>query len=209
MNNLTAIAKLSKLSMISLGTAFVAWETLSPAARAADIMGFTGPYAPANWTLENFNADGSVDTTGTPNSIALTGGNNGSDDFGQTIYTITAAETGTVMFDWNYETFDSFLDPSADFFGYILNGNFFQLSDDFGAIAQNGTIMFPVMAGDVFGFEIDTADNLNGFAQVTIANFKAPVPIPEPLTILGSVTAVGFGVLFKKNVGRSPHLKIL
>lgn len=192
--NVTAIAK---LSITALGTAFVAWETLSPAARAADIMGFTGPYAPANWTLENFNADGSVDTSNAPNSIELRGGDNGSDDFGFTIYQVTAAETGTVMFDWNYETFDT-SGPATDVWGYVLNGEFFQLSADFGSNTQNGTFMFAVTAGDTFGFEIDTADNLGGFAQVTIANFKAPVPIPEPFTILGSLTAVGFGVLFKR-----------
>ena len=194
------INALIQFSITALGIVFLPLETSVPAARAADIMGFTGPYAPANWTFENFNADGSVDTTDTPNSIILTGGDNGSDDFGFTIYTVTAAETGTVIFDWNYETFDSFFDPSADFFGYVLNGNFFQLSDDFGPPNQNGSFMFEVMGGDTFGFEIDTSDNLNGFAQVKISNFKAPIPIPEPFTIIGSATAIGFGLIFKRRL---------
>ena len=39
--------------------------------------GFQSEYAPANWTLTNTNADGSVNTAAAPTSISLTGGNNG------------------------------------------------------------------------------------------------------------------------------------
>ncbi|GCL41539.1 hypothetical protein [Dolichospermum planctonicum] len=61
---------------------------LSAPARAITF-GFTGDYAPSNWNLTNSNADGLVNTSNAPNSITLTGGDNGSDSFGRTTYSIT------------------------------------------------------------------------------------------------------------------------
>jgi hypothetical protein len=163
-------------------------------ASAATVFGFQDAYAPINWTFANSNADGFVDTTGAPASISLTGGDDGSDDFGTTDYTTTAAAAGTVTFDWNYSTADGD-GPSFDPFGYLLNGSFTQVTDDGGGVVQNGTSTFNVLAGDSFGFRIFTVDNIAGRGSVTISNFSAP--IPEPSTVLSLLVLGGLGAGLK------------
>lgn len=163
-------------------------------ASAATVFGFQTPYAPINWTFANSNADGSVNTSGAPASISLTGGDNDSASSGTTNYTTTAAAAGTVTFNWNYSTNDidgPFFDP----FGYLLNGSFIQVTDDGGGVVQNGTSTFNVLAGDSFGFRIFTRDNTLGRASVTISNFSAP--IPEPSTVLSLLVLGGLGTGLK------------
>jgi hypothetical protein len=161
-------------------------------ASAATVFGFQTPYAPINWTLTNNNADGSVNTSGAPTSISLTGGNNGSNAPGTTDYTTTAAAAGTVTFDWNYSTTDG---PFWDPFGYLLNGSFTKVTNDGGGFVQNGTSTFNVLAGDSFGFRIFTRDNIAGRGSVTISNFSAP--IPEPSTVLSLLVLGGLGAGLK------------
>ncbi|NCR70594.1 MAG: PEP-CTERM sorting domain-containing protein [Microcystis aeruginosa LG13-12] len=161
-------------------------------ASAATVFGFQTPYAPINWTFTNSNADGSVNTSGAPASISLTGGDNGSNSSGTTNYTTTAAAAGTVTFNWNYSTADG---PFFDRFGYLLNGSFTQVTDNGGDVVQNGTSTFNVLAGDSFGFRIFTVDNLFGRASVTISNFSAP--IPEPSTVLSLLVLGGLGAGLK------------
>ncbi|MFM7279041.1 MAG: PEP-CTERM sorting domain-containing protein [Microcystis aeruginosa] len=157
-------------------------------ASAATVFGFQGPYDPINWTLTNSNADGSVNTGGAPASISLTGGDNGSDNFGTTDYTTTAAAAGTVTFDWDYSTND---EPGFDGFGYLLNGSFSFLTSS----PNNGTSTFNVLAGDSFGFRVYTIDNVFGRGSVTISNFSAP--IPEPSTVLSLLALGGLGAGLK------------
>ncbi|MFM7875379.1 MAG: PEP-CTERM sorting domain-containing protein [Microcystis panniformis] len=157
-------------------------------ASAATVFGFQDAYDPINWTLTNSNADGFVNTGGAPASISLTGGNNGSFNFGTTDYTTTAAAAGTVTFDWDYSTND---DPGFDGFGYLLNGSFSFLTDS----PNNGTSTFNVLAGDSFGFRVYTIDNVFGRGSVTISNFSAP--IPEPSTVLSLLVLGGLGAGLK------------
>ena len=173
--------------------------SLALATAPAQAAGFSGDYAPANWTLDNFFTDGSVDTTGAPDSISITGGNDGSGFFGQASFTTTAVADGEVSFDWSYFTND--VDsPEFDPFGFVLNDIFIQLTDDLGANGQSGTTSFNVFTGDSFGFAIQTLDNMGGGAMATISNFSAPTgdveAIPEPTTLLGllGVGLVGMGV---------------
>ena len=163
-------------------------------ASAATVFGFQTPYAPINWTFTNSNADGSVNTGGAPASISLTGGNNGSFNSGTTNYTTTAAAAGTVTFNWNYSTADG---PFWDPFGYLLNGSFTQVTNNVGGVVQNGTSTFNVLAGDSFGFRIFTRDNFGGRASVTISNFSAPAPVPEPSTVLSLLVLGGLGAGLK------------
>ncbi|MFM7476545.1 MAG: PEP-CTERM sorting domain-containing protein [Microcystis aeruginosa] len=159
-------------------------------ASAATVFGFQGPYDPINWTFANSNADGSVNTSGAPASISLTGGNNGTGNPGTTNYTTTAAAAGTVTFDWDYSTND---EPGYDGFGYLLNGSFSFLTDS----PNNGTSTFNVLAGDSFGFRIFTTDNFFGPGSVTISNFSAPAPVPEPSTVLSLLVLGGLGAGLK------------
>lgn len=161
-------------------------------ASAATVFGFQGPYDPINWTFANSNADGSVNTSGAPASISLTGGDNGSGFSGTTDYTTTAAAAGTVTFDWDYSTNDG---PFYDRFGYLLNGSFTQVTNNGGGVVQNGTSTFNVLAGDSFGFRIFTTDNIFGPGSVTISNFSAP--IPEPSTVLSLLVLGGLGAGLK------------
>jgi hypothetical protein len=99
-----------------------------------------------------------------------------------------------VTFDWNYSTADG---PFWDPFGYLLNGSFTQVTNDGGGVFQNGTSTFNVLAGDSFGFRIFTVDNLFGRASVTISNFSAPAPVPEPSTVLSLLVLGGLGAGLK------------
>ncbi|MDY6784038.1 MAG: PEP-CTERM sorting domain-containing protein [Cyanobacteriota bacterium] len=171
-------------------------------ANAATVMGFQGAYDPSNFTLDNFNADGFVDTSNAPNSILLRGGNNSSGFFGQTSFTATAAATGTVMFDFIYDSLN--VDgPAFDPFGVILNGIFTQLTDDNGPDVQSGMFSLNVNQGDTFGFAIQTEDNLLQSSQVEIFNFKAPgVEVPEPASLLSLVAAGSLGLTLKRKLGQ-------
>lgn len=154
-----------------------------PLAESAHAAGFVAPYAPANFTLTNNNADGSVNTAGAPASITLTGGDNGN-GAGTTRYLTTAAAAGAVSFDWLYTSTDS---RGFDDFGYLLNGTFTQLADTSG---QTGFATFGVNAGDSFGFQVYTVDNILGRGSATITNFNGPV-VPTPALLPG---LIGMGV---------------
>ncbi|TRV05311.1 MAG: PEP-CTERM sorting domain-containing protein [Microcystis wesenbergii Mw_MB_S_20031200_S109] len=176
-------------------------------ASAATVFGFQTPYAPINWTLTNSNADGFVDTTGAPASISLTGGENNSGSSGTTDYTTTAAAAGTVTFDWDYSTQDSLVDSDSfcsnlpndfcDPFIVLVNGVGTIPLNPSGGTTQSGTSTFNVLAGDSFGFRIATADNFFGPGSVTISNFSAPAPIPEPSTVLSLLVLGGLGAGLK------------
>lgn len=156
---------------------------------------FSGYYAPANWLVghapDNATDSGSVDTTGAPGSITLTGSDNGLGSASRVDFSIMAPAAGTFSFNWVYTSTDSggaFYDPA----GYLKNGQF-QLTDDDGANSQSGQLSFLVAAGDVVGFHVTTGDNDFGSASLTISNFSAPVPEPASVAMmaLGLLGLVG------------------
>ena len=161
------------LAKIGGGVAVLVCLTGVESANAFD---FSGIYAPANWTLTNSSADGTVDTSGAPSSIALTGGNNGSFDPGTTDYTITASSNDTISYDWIYNTPDSGFDD----FVRLLNGTPTNFADTDG---QSGTDSFAVSPGDIFGFRIATDDNGFGAGTVTISEAATPVPFEADSTM--------------------------
>lgn len=184
--------------LASLGALALALTVGANPAEAA----FSGVYAPSQWTFENSPddtlTDGSVDTTGAPDSITLIGGDEGSGTFGFTRYTTTAAANGTVSFSWNYTTEDdeSFFDP----FGFLLDGVFEEITDSNLELvqAESGIASFAVLAGQVFGFQINT-DNTFGRAQVVISDFLAPLavvtPPPNGVPEPGVLALLGLGFL--------------
>jgi hypothetical protein len=77
---------------------------------------------------------------------------------------------GVYTFDWSYSTNDidgANLDPA-----YYINGLPVQLTDDFGADIQSGSVSVSVTAGSTFGFEIIAEDNILGEATLIITNFN-------------------------------------
>jgi hypothetical protein len=167
----------------------------SPQAKAV-IVGFEGPYAPANWTLTTNGGDGSVVTLGAPTSITLIGNNN--DVGANTDFTTLAVGDGLVSFSWNYETFDNG-GPGWDPFGYLLGGVFTQLTDDSGAQTQSGTASFSVLAGQTFGFRVNSVDGTFGPAQSIISSFEVgSAAVPEPGTWAAAALLAGGAAFMRR-----------
>ena len=174
--------------MATVGAAVVALGAVD----SAQAFGFTGAYAPSNWTLSNDNTNGYVDTTNAPSSISIIGGDLGGLGSGQTTYTTTALIGGLLSFNWSYGTAD--VSPFYDPFGFVLNGAFTQLTDNFGPNGQSGAFSTTLAQGDIFGFGINTTDNVLGAGNATISDFAAPVP--EPASTLGML--IGVGAMLKR-----------
>lgn len=163
---------------------------------------FSGAYDPTNWTLTNTNGgNGTVDVGGAPSFIVVTGSNGvANTPLTLTQFTIAAPSAGTVFFDWLYVTRDTVPPPvggpSYDPAGYlVLNGVTIQLTNDNGGNNQNGTGSFAVGAAEVFGFYVQSNDNLGGSADLTISSFRVDTgttpSVPEP----GSVALLALGLL--------------
>jgi hypothetical protein len=160
---------------------------LSAPARAITF-GFTGDYAPSNWNLTNSNADGLVDISNAPNSITLTGGNNGSNSFGRTTYSITNTKPVPVniSFNWLYSTQDG---PVWDRFDVNQNGSYTTIANS----NAGGTYTTLIPNGNTFGFSIATLDNIFGRGSVTISNFSAATPVPFESNAAPAGMAIVFG----------------
>ena len=186
---MTTSTLMKKLSMATVGAAVV---TLG-AVDSAQAFGFTGAYAPSNWTLSNNNTNGYVNTSNAPSSISIIGGDTGSGEPGQTTYTTTALIGGLLSFNWSYGTAD--VDgPAFDPFGFVLNGAFTQLTNSSGPNGQSGAFSTTLAQGDIFGFGINTTDNIVGSGNATISDFATPVP--EPVSTLGML--IGTGAMLKR-----------
>ena len=192
-----------KAKFLALVTASMASATIGLSANPAKAL-FIGDYDTANWT-QTIQGDGSINTTGAPNSISLTSSNSGTENIQNTDFTIAAASAGTVSFDWSFSTNDggSRYDP----FGYLLNGSFTQLTDDDGSRNQAGSASFSVLSGDVFGFRQNTVDGVYGAATTTVSNFNAPAAaVPAPLPILGLPAVLFYSRKLKKRIKASREL---
>jgi len=167
---------------------------LAPLAHA----GFIDQYPLSGFTLVNMPntqlTNGSAAMVG--NSIVLTGGNSGSGEPGTTDLTTTVLTSAVVEFMWSYSTLDS---RNADYAGYLLNGLLFPLAEANGA---SGTVMFDVLAGQTFGFEVGTSDNQFEPGILTISSVPT-VGTPEPAT--GSIFVLAVGVLLA--AGLLPRLR--
>lgn len=145
---------------------------------------FSGSYTPANWTTSKTSGSGivntaSVDASGAPSTITITGSDDPSNPFLTTPvdidYTITAAASGTWSFNWSYVTNDQDQDPQYDLAGVLIGGVFTQLSaNTLNLVNQSGTFSRAVTAGTVIGFRISATDNSFGNATFTISGFSAP-----------------------------------
>jgi hypothetical protein len=105
-----------------------------------------------------------------------------------TTFTITANPSepaSTVSFNWSFLTNDiggSFWDP----FGYVVNGNFIQLTTNGSpqGSTQTGTATFVVQPGQLFGFNQRSVDSQLGRGITIVSGFSI-VPVPVGLSLLG------------------------
>lgn len=175
----------------SLATAAAVGIIASLPSKTMALTGFTGSYAPSNWTFTNTNAGtntGSVDTTNaTSGTINLTGSDNGSENPDTTDWTTTISGSGNIYFGWNFSTSDT---PSGDdSAGYLLNGNFNQLINNFGlndtsSVSGSAPVTILVNSGDTFGFRVATG-NIGGPGVFQVTDFDVtPVPFESSPTVL-------------------------
>jgi len=139
----------------------------------ADTVGFSGDFAPANWTfIKSPGSNGSVDTTGAPTSIRLTGSDGASSTSKLTNYRIAAPSNGTVGFSWSYVSSDTggvgYDNPQFYNNGTLSNLSGFNIS---GAVTQNGVASYVVTLGNIFGFTMDAVDNFGGSAYTIFSSF--------------------------------------
>lgn len=180
----------------------LAWAVFGWATPAsADVVDFTGVFSPAQWTLSAA-AQGFVDPSGAPASIALTGGNDESGLPSLTRYSIKAPFTALVSFTWSYLTVDSG-GPDMDRAGYFVGGTDFQLSRNNGFDTQNGRVSaLNLSKGQTFGFYVQSMDSSFGPATLSVGNFRAVslerplalTPTPEPSTVMLTATALAIGL---------------
>jgi hypothetical protein len=192
---------IAPVAAAALAVAFAA----TAVAASSSVHDFTGPYAPGHWTttLTGTPAGGGVpvgvEASGAPSTITIVGGDGvppgGTDCWDDTLpnprkgcaifYTFTARASGTVGFDWAYESFDNSTSATFDVFGYAIDGVTTQVTDDAGPIVQNGSVSFAVVTGQTFGFWLDCGDCGYGNAIVSVRSFTAPAPATAPIPALG------------------------
>jgi hypothetical protein len=152
---------------------------------------FTGAFDVANWTMSNSNTDGFVNTSGAPNIIQLTSGSMGNIGEGNTDFTIFCPTATTISFNWSYNTSD--MHPQFDYPRVSINGVItiftgFDYLD--GQHFQQGSTTVNVPAGNFFGLNMHTTDNMYGRGTVTISNFNFVATTAEPTpTITAAPTA--------------------
>ena len=142
-------------------------------------------FSPAEWTHTTTPVlGGLLDLTNAPDEITLISHDYASPPGGpyENNFEIMVPAMGWVVFDWDYESFNS--SPFWDPFGYYIGTSvsFVQLTDDAGGLLQGGRVVVPVMAGQVFGFSQQSVDGFDNPAATTIRNFvyidKTICPLP-------------------------------
>ena len=156
---------------------------------------FVGAYTLDNWTLVNSPAfiNGSVSpSTGDATMITLT--SDTTETGGFTDFFITVPLSGTISFDWFFVNDDL---PAFETSGYVLNGARTELS--LGGLPSVVVLptMVAVVAGDVFGFYVESLDGIDAPGMLEISNFSAPVPLPAAIWLLGSAL-LGLGVFRRR-----------
>ena len=182
------MSHLSHVRKLLLAVSFLVLFLLCTGVTRADtvFIGFSGLYAVGNWTTTLNNSDGGVNTVMAPIFVTLTGGDNGSGQFGETLFSITVPTTTIIAFGLYYSTVDEA--PSRDPAGYEIDGTKYQFSP--------GDYFVPppiLAAGQQFGFYVDTIDNLGGPATLEV--YGAPEPSSFALLAAG---LLGLAGLFRR-----------
>ncbi len=128
-----------------------------------DVIGFTGPFAPQNWTVLEEN-NGSVDFSAS--SIAFEGPDGGTCTDAQATAMITMPANGTLTFDYDWSN----LDVGWDAFIVTVNVSTGIVdTENFGT--ASGTVSLDLMAGDVILIGIVSEDCFGGAGSALVDNF--------------------------------------
>jgi len=191
------ISRINKLQLVLILATAILSLTVSSISKADTL--FNGAYGVSNWTTAFSNSDGSVNTSMAPTSVTLTGGDNQSGNFGETLFSIVAPTSTTLVFNWTYKTFDccgALFDPA----GYIINGAQFQLSpdSDVAGLGASGVSTVDLNSGDNFSLYVDTFDNSFGPATLQVSGPEV-IASPEPSCLaLLAVGMIALGALSLK-----------
>jgi len=142
---------------------------------------FTGAYAPSEWSF--YAADdgyGSLTTA----QMDVYGTDSGYVSYGETYYSIEVPASGTLEFDWSYDSTNS---PGYDWSYYSLDGAMTTLTDGFGAVS--GSVSLPVTAGQMLKLGVQTMDACCGYGHLTVTNF-VPEPASLALLALGGLAVI-------------------
>ena len=133
---------------------------------------FTGDYAPGQWNIAFSPGNGSVNTSGAPSDITITGNNDATN--ADTDFIISAASSGSWSFTWTYHSNDA-NGAQNDIAGVLVNGVFTPVINSAGGVDQSGTFNgMEVTTATVIGFRVSATNNANGSATFTISNFSPP-----------------------------------
>lgn len=144
-------------------------DTLPPDIHSKYPTLLSGQFDLDKWYFD-IDLDGYIDTAWAPYQVSLAGSNNGDDNI-STDMCITIENDTVLAFAWEFRSQNS--DAMYDPFGYILNGDFFQLTEGIpgeisGPIYQNGYKILELRTGDEFCFSQTTTDGEEGRAITTI-----------------------------------------
>jgi hypothetical protein len=204
------------MKTIALASILAGAAVLSP----AFAVGFTGEYAPENWTVANTGTlSGGSPVVGTAvfstSQLVLTGGNSlspppGGDTpscvggtyafAGPCQVQATIGLGGIYNFSWSYLTSDP-SGPAGDIFGVIVDSNRIQLSDPGGPQAQSGTSSFTSESS--FGWFTNCTDCIGGSASATVTNLVVAIPEPETYALM---LAGAFALAARLKQGRKKRL---
>ena len=120
-----------------------------------------------------------------------------------------ASTSGPLTFNWTYTTNDccgAHWDPA----GYVINDVFTQLSADVqggvGAGNGSGVVTLNVLAGQDFGFFVNSIDAIQGRADIAVNGMTGAVPEPSTWAMM-LIGFAGLGFLsFRRSKQRSAAL---
>ena len=156
----------------------------------ATVIGFTGDFAPSNWSTTLDGGDGYVNTSNAPTSIVIASADNQDIVERNTDFSIAMPFSGTVSFNWSYQTSDE--GSSFDPFFVGIDGVFTMLTSDSDSTQlESGFYSGSILAGQILTLRANTPDSSFGRAETTVSNFQAvseptsAVPEPTSMAIFG------------------------
>ncbi|MBE9007834.1 PEP-CTERM sorting domain-containing protein [Fortiea sp. LEGE XX443] len=208
---MTKFSFTNKLLVAGAGATLVFASSPSQAA-VINISDFTGWQQIGNVSLINnqqvtLSSTGGVSDSNIESFLGLANGTLDASNFqnvtnGSAIRNTIAAQAGDVLrFDWQFQTNDYL--PFNDFSFYSIGSSLYELADvrlvgNFGQTASQTSFTFTTAGTYTVGFGVaNTLDELVS-SNLTVGSAAINESVPEPITIIGSLTAGAFGVALRR-----------